>query len=167
MARKTFFSFHYKPDGSRAAQVRNMGMVEGNVPVSDNDWESVKKGGDAGIETWIGEQLDGKSCTVVLVGAETAGRKWITYEIIESWNRGKGVFGVRIHRLKDLNERQSSAGGNPFDHVKLDRGSKDLSSVVKLYDPPYSESKEVYAYIKRNLADWVDKAIEVRDNYGK
>ena len=28
MARRVFFSFHYKPDNSRAAQVRNMGMVE-------------------------------------------------------------------------------------------------------------------------------------------
>jgi hypothetical protein len=33
MARKAFFSFHYKPDGSRASQVRNMGMIEGNAPV--------------------------------------------------------------------------------------------------------------------------------------
>ena len=37
--RGTFFSFHYKPDNWRAAQVRNMGVVEGNSPVSDNDWE--------------------------------------------------------------------------------------------------------------------------------
>ena len=35
MARRTFFSFHYKPDNAGAAQVRNMGVVEGNKPVSD------------------------------------------------------------------------------------------------------------------------------------
>ena len=39
--RRTFFSFHYKPDNWRAAKVRNMGVVEGNSPVSDNDWETV------------------------------------------------------------------------------------------------------------------------------
>lgn len=38
MARRVFFSFHYKPDNWRAAQVRNAGVVEGNTPVSDNDW---------------------------------------------------------------------------------------------------------------------------------
>ena len=44
MARRAFFSFHYKPDASRAGQVRNMGMVEGNTPVSDNDWENRHEG---------------------------------------------------------------------------------------------------------------------------
>ena len=43
MARRSFFSFHYEPDASRAAQVRNMGMVDGNNPVSDNDWETITK----------------------------------------------------------------------------------------------------------------------------
>ena len=45
MARRTFYSFHHKPDNWRASQVRNMGVIEGNRPVSDNDWEQIKKGG--------------------------------------------------------------------------------------------------------------------------
>ena len=53
MARKAFYSFHYKPDASRAGQVRNIGVVEGNTPVSDNDWETVTKGGEAAIKKWI------------------------------------------------------------------------------------------------------------------
>ena len=44
MARHTFFSFHYKPDNWSAAQVRNIGMVDGNKPVTDNEWETIKKG---------------------------------------------------------------------------------------------------------------------------
>lgn len=43
MARRVFYSFHYEPDNSRAAQVRNMGVVEGNKPASDNDWETITK----------------------------------------------------------------------------------------------------------------------------
>ncbi len=39
MARRAFYSFHYKPDNWRAAQVRNMGVIEGNLVASDNDWE--------------------------------------------------------------------------------------------------------------------------------
>lgn len=80
MARKVFFSFHYKPDNWRASQVRNMGVIEGNAPVSDNDWEAIKKGGDKAIQNWIDGQLKGKSCTIVLIGANTAGRKWIKYD---------------------------------------------------------------------------------------
>ena len=59
-------------DNSRAAQVRNMGMVDGNTPVSDNDWETVTKGGVAAIKKWITDQMQGRSCTVVLVGSRTA-----------------------------------------------------------------------------------------------
>ena len=45
MARRAFYSFHYKQDNWRAAKVRNMGVVEGNKPATDNDWEAIKQGG--------------------------------------------------------------------------------------------------------------------------
>lgn len=50
MARRVFYSFHYELDSWRAAKVRNMGKLDGNQPVTDNDWESVAKGGDAAIQ---------------------------------------------------------------------------------------------------------------------
>src|SRR5438046_1660661 len=81
MARRAFYSFHYIPDNWRASQVRMMGVIDGNQPATDNDWETVKKGGDAAIQRWIDGQLDGKSVAIVLVGTNTAGRKWINYEI--------------------------------------------------------------------------------------
>ena len=72
--RRVFFSFHYEADAWRAAQVRNMGMVEDDEPVSDNDWEAVTRGGDAAIQRWIDGQMQGKSCAVVLIGSNTAGQ---------------------------------------------------------------------------------------------
>jgi hypothetical protein len=162
MARKAFYSFHYKPDNWRASQVRNMGVIEGDAPVSDNAWETVTKGGPVAIEKWIADEMNGKSCTIVLIGSDTAGRKWITYEIIKTWNDKKGVLGVHIHGLKDRDQKQSSKGGNPFDHVNL--GQKRLSSIVNVYDPPYYISTDVYKYINDNLAGWVETAIAIRDN---
>ena len=85
MARRVFFSFHYKPDNWRAAQARNAEVVEGNTPVSDNDWESITRGGDSAIQKWIDDQIKGKSCAVILIGNHTAGRKWIKYEIKKAW----------------------------------------------------------------------------------
>ena len=73
MARRAFYSFHYKPDNWRASQVRNMGVVEGNKPATDNDWEDVKKGGDKAIKNWIDGQIKGKSVAIVLIGEKTAG----------------------------------------------------------------------------------------------
>jgi len=45
--RYAFYSFHYEPDNWRAAQVRQMGVIEGNQPARDNDWEEVKRGGES------------------------------------------------------------------------------------------------------------------------
>ena len=160
MARRVFYSFHYKPDNWRASQVRNMGAIEGNSPVSDNDWEEIKKGGDKAIQKWIDGQIDGKSCAVVLIGANTAGRKWIKYEIKKAWDDKKGVVGIFIHNLKDKDGNQSAKGKNPFEDVTID-GTK-LSTIVKAYDPPYSTSTNVYDHIKGKLAGWVDEAITIR-----
>jgi antiphage defense system Thoeris ThsB-like protein len=165
MARCVFYSFHYKPDCTRAAKVRNMGVVEGNKPASDNDWEEIKKGGDAAIQKWIDDQLKGKSCNVVLIGESTAGRKWISYEIKSAWNNKKGLVGVHIHRLKDLDGNQASKGRNLFEDFTIGEKKMAMSSVVKTYNPPYSDSKDVYNYISENLADWIEEAIEIRDNY--
>lgn len=163
MGRRVFFSFHYKADNWRAAQVRNMGVVEGNRPVSDNDWEEIKKGGDKAIQTWIDEQLKGRSCTVVLIGQSTAGRKWIKYEIRKSWNDRKGLVGIYIHNLKDSDGNQSAQGRNPFDDFTV--GEERLSNIVKAYNPPYTSSDKVYDYIKQNIEGWVEEAIRIREDY--
>lgn len=167
MARRAFYSFHYKPDNWRASQVRNMGVVDGNKPATDNDWETITKGGDKKIKEWIDDQLNGKSCAIVLIGKNTAGRKWINYEIEKAWNDKKGLLGIYVHNLKNAAGEQTDKGKNPFDEFTVGEGkdAKSLSKIVKTYDPPYTLSKNVYDYIKENLADWIETAIEIRDNY--
>lgn len=162
MKRRVFFSFHYRPDNSRAAQVRNIGVVDGNRPATDNDWETVKKGGDEAIKRWIAEQMKGRSCTVVLIGTNTAGRKWINHEIIESWNDRMGVVGIHVHGLKDLNEKMSKKGPNPFNGIEFGNPRKKLSSVVECHDPEGGSSKERYAWIKKNISRVIEDAITIR-----
>ena len=163
MARRVFYSFHYIPDAWRTAQLRNIGKIEGNKSASDNDWETVKKGGDKAIQKWIDDQLDGRSCTIVLIGTNTAGRKWINYEIEKSWNDGKGILGIYIHNLRNEESKQSKKGSNPFDGYTIVK--KTLYSIIKTYDPPSNDSKEVYAYISNHIEEWIEKAIEIRSNY--
>ena len=163
MARRVFYSFHYKPDNWRASQVREIGTIEGNSPATDNDWEKVTKGGEGAIKKWIAEQMKGRSCTVVLVGTKTAGRKWINHEIIKSWNDGKGVVGIYIHGLKDVNGHISSKGKNPFDSIKYGEKEK-LSSVVKCYNPGGTNSKDRYAWIEKHLENAIEEAIKIRKN---
>ena len=163
MARRAFYSFHYIPDNWRASQVRNMGVVDGNKPATDNDWEAIKKKGDAAIQKWIDGQLSGKSVAIVLIGSITAGRKWIKYEIKNAWEDGKGLLGIYVHNLKDKDGNQSTKGSNPFSAYKV--GGKNMADIVRAYDPPYTTSKNVYDHIKNNLADWIEKAIEIRGEY--
>lgn len=165
MAKRVFYSFQFKPDHWRASQVRNIGTIEGNKPASDNDWEAVVNKGDSAIQNWIDGQMDGRSCTIVLIGANTAGRKWINYEIEKSWNDGKGLLGIYIHNLKNSQGLQSSMGSNPFVGFTMHRDNDRLSNIVKTYDPPYSDSKKVYDYISANLEFWIDQAIKIRNNY--
>lgn len=142
-----------------------MGVVDGNKPATDNDWEEVTKGGDAEIEKWINGQMSGRSCAVVLIGKNTKDRKWIDYEIKKAWNDGKGLLGVYIHGLKDSDGNQATKGGNPFSGFTVGKDKKKLSSIVKAYDPPFSTSSKVYDHINNNLSDWIEEAIKIRDDF--
>ena len=164
MARQCFFSFHYKPDNWRVSQVRNIGSIEGNKPARDNDWETVVGGGDQRIKNWIADQMKGRSCTVILAGTNTANRKWINHEIIESWNKGMGVLVIYIHNLKDMYHSQSKKGNNPLYYITYGKEGKKLSEIAKAYDPPFSSSKNVYNYISENIENWIEEAIMIRKN---
>lgn len=155
--RQVFYSFHYANDAMRAQQVRNIGVIEGNTPVSANDWEAVKKKGDKAVEEWIDNNMKNRSCVVVLVGSETANRKWIKYEIKKAWNDGKGLLGIYIHNLKDPNTGTCKQGANPFDGFTV--GEKKLSALVKCYNP---KSTDAYNDIKDNIASWIEDAIAIR-----
>ena len=152
MARRCFFSFHYKPDSHRVSQVRQIGTIEWNRPATDNDWETITSRGDPAIEKWIAEQMEGKTCTVVLVGSNTANRKWINHEIIKSWDKDMGVVGIYIHGLKNMDGKISTKGKNPFDYITHGPTKKKLSSIVKCYNPAGTKSKERYVRIPVNPA---------------
>ncbi len=69
-----------------------------------------------------------------------------------------GVFGVYIHNLRNGDGEQSSKGTNPFERF-------DFVNAVKTYDPPFSDSKDVYRHIRENLDDWAEESIKIRSSY--
>ena len=156
--RRVFYSFHYDNDVFRVQQIRNMGAIEGDEPVSKNDWETVKKGGNKAIEKWIDDNMFGKSCVVVLVGEDTHKRPWVIHEIEKAWNDGKGLVGIYIHNLKDPKTGTCSKGTNPFEQFSMKNGKK-LSDYVKCHNP---KTTDAYNDIKANLAGWIEDAIDSR-----
>ncbi len=144
----------------RVQQIRNIGVIEGNTPVSLNEWESIKQKGKSAIEKWIDDNMRGRSCVIVLVGSETASRKWVKYEIKKAWEDGKGLLGVYIHNIKCPRNGKGNKGDNPFKQFSLN-GEK-LSNIVNCYDP---YRYDAYNYIADNIDSWIEVGIEIRNNY--
>ncbi|AEV74325.1 TIR-like domain-containing protein (DUF1863) [Mycolicibacterium rhodesiae NBB3] len=158
MAKSVFYSFHYDRDAWRVQQVINMGVVEGQTILNAQKWEEVKRQGDEAIKKWIAEQMKYKSAVVVLVGKETADRKWVRYEINYAWNNYKPLVGVRINGLANRDGYTDSEGDNPFARLTFKDGSGSIADYVPLYRPSGSTSQQVYASIRSNLTNWVDNA---------
>lgn len=113
MARQAFFSFKYK-DVSRAMIIRNSWVTEGKQAsgfIDAADFEEVKRKGDTAIKNWIDKQLEGTSVTVVLVGEKTCSSRWVKYEIEKSIERGNGLLGIDISKIKDLQGNTSDRCG--------------------------------------------------------
>lgn len=152
--RKVFYSFHFDNDVFRVQQVRNMGVIEGNEPVTPNTWEQIKRSA-GGVERWIDENLKGKSCLVVLIGTETANRPWVEYEIRKAWEDGKGIFGIHIHNLKCPRNGTCAKGANPFNKIKFTKANGQVY-VPTVYDPPAGDA---YGEISRKLSTWIERAV--------
>ena len=93
--------------------VRNSWVVQGIKDANFIDkaaFETVKRQGEQAIQNWIKRQLEGTSVTVVLIGAETLGRPYVQYEIIQSIIQGNGIIGVHINGIKDLKGDYSRQG---------------------------------------------------------
>lgn len=156
MARRVFFSFHYEADVWRAGQVRNSWVTQDRESAGFWDaaaWESVKKKGDAAIEKWIDDQLNGTSVTVVLIGAETADRPYVGYEIKQSHGKGNGLLGIFIHNMKDSNSRTATKGVNPLSnwHIQQNGQKVLLSSIYPSYDWVNDDGR-------MNMGNWIEAA---------
>ena len=176
--RQIFYSFHYGNDCWRTQIVRNIGAIEGNTPVSPSAWEEVKRQGSAAVQQWIDDNMEYRSCVVVLVGSETANRPWVQYEIEHAWREGKGIVCIDIHNLEDSNGLTCCAGSNPLSLFYIDKtynfiAKRDhpvdsnevcLDRVCKFYKP---YAYNTYKDIECNLEGLVEDAIRIRNQYPK
>lgn len=124
MARRAFFSFHYKPDVTRAWVVRNSWVTKLTQGERDDAgffdssvFEAAQRESDDTLKRFLRDGLKNTAVTVVLVGTETALRRWVRYEIFRSFMRGNGLLAIRIHSIAGFDKMPSSKGPNPFDNV--------------------------------------------------
>jgi hypothetical protein len=191
MAYRTFFSFHYKPDITRAMTVRNSWVTKEDRDKAgffdSSVFESKQRDSDDALRRFLREGLSNTSVTCVLVGTETARRKWVRYEILQSFVRGNGIFAARIHGIRNFQKQTAISGNNPLDSlafaVRGDRvhlrkymanGWEDAPDVPSMalsdvaYDlqgmanHTFSSLFPIYDYCDddgyNNLNNWIDKA---------
>lgn len=156
MARRAFFSFHFERDVWRAGQIRNCWVTQDREDAGFWDaaaWESVKRKGNDAVHTWIDNQLKGTSVTVVLIGAETAQRDYVGYEIKQSYEKGNGMLGICIHNMKDAASRTDIRGANPFAnwHIIRDGRQVYLSELYPTYDWVTDDGRA-------NIGQWIEAA---------
>lgn len=153
--RCVFFSFHYNRDILKIGQIRNAWLTQSRdrktQPFLDKaEWESIKRRGDQAIQNWIDSQMKGTSVTVVLIGAETYQRSWVQYEIQQSYILGKGMLGIDMYGMKDLNGNYDFQGINPFSQYTFTNAAGSIITY-----PVYSW---VYHDGRNNIGAWVEQA---------
>ncbi|WP_400194251.1 TIR domain-containing protein [Hymenobacter sp. B81] len=156
MARNIYFSFHYQRDIFRVQVVRNSWVCyPSNRHAGYFDrglWEKAKTEGDAAIRRLIDNGMQQTGVTVVLIGAETASRPWVRYEIERSIELSKGLLGIRIHGISSLHNSPDYPGSNPFDLY----GPYSGNSLRTSYSVPVYDWIANHGY--QNFGSWVEQA---------
>lgn len=160
MARKVFFSFHFKNDVWRANQVRNSWVTQGTEVagfIDSADFEKIKQKGEDEVKKWIDNQLKNTSVTVVLIGSETSNRDYVQYELQRSYQKGNAIIGVYIHNLKDKIGKVSEKGKIKFGPLgKYSNGDLVFFfQIARTYDYVLGNGYE-------NLGKWIEEAAKER-----
>jgi hypothetical protein len=141
MARRVFFTFHYQNDIFRVNTIRNHWLTKPNRESAgywDHSlWEETKLKGKKALENLIDSGLYGTSVTAILIGAKTAGREWVNYEIERSYYLRKGIIGIYINQIRSANtSRIDPRGRNPLNDFYTESGYTKtyFSSLYPTYD---------------------------------
>lgn len=143
--RRVYFSFDYERDLERVNKIRQIpGMVVGSSAGFHNSqvWETASRRGDPAVQGLVKDALNNTTVTVVCLGHMTAYRKYLTYELEQSLERGNGILGVKINHVTDKTGQTDEEG----------------------YVPPLIKiaGYKVHKYSnQRLLAQWIEEAAEI------
>ncbi|MHB8416139.1 MAG: TIR domain-containing protein [Acidiferrobacteraceae bacterium] len=143
MARRIFFSFHYKRDINRAQIVQNHDIAKNGVEQSGyynhSLWEETKRKGDAALQALIKDGLERTTVTVVLAGAKTYSRPWVRYELIRSFLRGNGLLTIYINQIKNFAQETDVRGPNPLDYLYFELSQDGKSVTIQFYSDEWTK----------------------------
>jgi hypothetical protein len=155
MARRVFFSFHYKPDVQRSEVVKKSQFLRGKELAGFFDssaMEEAQRKDPESLRRFLTREMEGSSVVCVLIGKETAQRRWVRFEILQGLMDARGIVGVRVHTIADFNRTVTAAGSNPFDLLGVYR--KDDYVYVVERDTVESGWHFTTDFEKKHLSNW-------------
>lgn len=173
MAKKVFFSFHYKDVAElRANVVRNSWRLKPSRETAGffdaSIWEEAKKESALALKRLINREVDGTSNTCVLVGSETYARPWVRYEIFKSLVRGNHLLAVHINSIKGKDGLTKPLGPNPFEHLAVkfaaDGKTGELLEWKKKWEP-YTQIDGNAVHPMKAPPGYTGKAVKLKELY--
>jgi hypothetical protein len=176
MAKRVFFSFHYKDVAElRANVVRNSWLMKPDRQDAGffdaSIWEEAKKESDLALKRLINAGVDGTSKTCVLVGTETYARPWVRYEIFKSLVRGNHLLAVHINSIKGPDKKTKPLGTDPFDHVGVRFAQDGKTAELIDWNPtkkewqPYTQIEGKAVHALKAPAGQAGKAVKLSALY--
>lgn len=113
MSRKVFVSYSHRLDQQAANEFQKLFSDERDVFINKSIRHDIGELESDSIKRRLRELIADSSVTVVLIGSETGGRKWVDWEIYNSLRQGENnkrnaLLGVRIkHKTHWTPERLS------------------------------------------------------------
>lgn len=158
MQQRVFLSFNCDRDAARAIHIASprglFETCEWRGLLGRSEWMALERRGRGAVQRWIDAELSSSSVTVVLIGAETCVSPWVHHAIQRTRAEGKGMVGVRIHRLPDPRTGLCDYRGlNPFE-INYVTGSVPPVFLNSLY-PTYDWVGDAG---ERNVRAWIDAA---------
>lgn len=138
--------FNWQEDLTRAVRVRDACALLGNDPPAGcfdvTAWEAARSHGDGpypglglvAIKRMLDDEIEGTLVTAFLIGANTAGRRYIDHLIQRTIERDGGLLAIYIDGLPDENGHRSARGRNPLDDWLVGTSAKKYSDVCPSYD---------------------------------
>lgn len=102
--RRVYFSFDYQRDLYRVGKIYQLpNAVSRSAAGFQNAtvWQEAARRGEAAVQGLIDDALINTSVTVVCIGSRTAYGRYLGYELERSLERGNGLVGIRVNRLRD------------------------------------------------------------------
>lgn len=166
MAKRVFFSFHYQDViDFRANVVRNHWLTKKDRKDAGffdaSIWEDAKKESDLALKRLINKEIQNTSVTAVLIGSQTFNRRWVSYEIIKSFEKGNKIVGVHINSIKGKDQKSKNKGPNPLYYLgyKISSDGKRLD-FHDFVNKKWTKYTDVPGYTLNKVAP-----VEYRDKY--